>query len=260
MQRGVMAAAPVRGRRVDLDAIETRVQLRERGRGVGAEALPRLDRPERRRFLERIDVDDSDRRPVARPADGRNPWDIAIDDENEIGFLESAVLERMVPVVALIERIGVGKVDGARNRFQHASAKPAAKADELGYGGGITPDIGGDDERARRFLNGGDEIRDGGFGQGHGRGRRPVGDVARDALGFRLHDFARADEIDGPLGIAMGDLQRSVHDLLDVVGAAKLVVVFHVLADDAALVGDVLNPLNEFVAAARRFALLGGRR
>jgi hypothetical protein len=58
----------------------------------------------------------------------------------------------------------------------------------------------------------------------------------------------------------MGELQRSMHDLLHVACVAKLVVVFHILADDAALIGHVLNPLDEFVATADRLALLGGRR
>ena len=34
-------------------------------------------------------------------------------------------------------------------------------------------------------------------------------------------------------------------------------VVFHVLAEDATLVGDVLEPMDEFVASAEEFALLG---
>ena len=51
-----------------------------------------------------------------------------------------------------------------------------------------------------------------------------------------------------------------MHDLLDVARVAKLIVVFHVWTDDAALIGDVLNPLDEFVAAAGRLALLGRRR
>ena len=51
-----------------------------------------------------------------------------------------------------------------------------------------------------------------------------------------------------------------MHDLLHVARVAQLVVVFHILADDAPLIGHVLNPLDEFVAAAGRFALLGGRR
>ncbi len=37
-------------------------------------------------------------------------------------------------------------------------------------------------------------------------------------------------------------------------------VVFHVLAEDATLVGDVLEPMDEFVASAEEFALLGRGR
>ena len=86
------------------------------------------------------------------------------------------------------------------------------------------------------------------------------GDVDRDALALSLHHFAGADEVDRPFGIAVSELQRSMHDLLHVARVAELIVVFHVVADDAALVGHVLNPLDEFVAAAGRLAVLGGRR
>ena len=69
-----------------------------------------------------------------------------------------------------------------------------------------------------------------------------------------------AGDIDRSLRVAAGDLQRTMHDLLDVVRGADLVVVFHILPDDAALIVDVLNPVDEFVAAAPRFALLRERR
>ena len=120
MSLGVMAAATFSGFVVDLDAVEASVQLRERGRRVGPITLSRLDGPERRRLLERIDVDDGDRGPFARLADGRNPRHVAVDDENEIGLRQSAVLERMVPLVALVQRIVMRKVDVARHGFQHA--------------------------------------------------------------------------------------------------------------------------------------------
>src|SRR5208282_745652 len=51
-----------------------------------------------------------------------------------------------------------------------------------------------------------------------------------------------------------------MYDLLHIARSANLVVVFHILPDDAALIVDILNPLDEFVAAARRCALLSGRR
>ena len=101
--------------------------------------------------------------PVARLADGRNPRHVAIDDENEIGLRQSAVLERMVPVIALVQRIVMRKVDVTRHGFQHAHAEPAAEADKLGHGGGIATDIRGDDERPRGSLNRVDQTPDGGL-------------------------------------------------------------------------------------------------
>jgi hypothetical protein len=71
----------------------------------------------------------------------------------------------------------------------------------------------------------------------------PLRDVNRNALGFRFHDFTKRRRGRPVLWVAMGDLQRSMHDRLYVARVTKLVVVFHVLADDAALIRYVLNPL-----------------
>ena len=163
-------------------------------------------------------------------------------------------------MIALIHRVVVRIVHVTRHGFQHAHAEPAAEANEFGHSGRIAADIRGYDERPRGLLKGVDEARGRGFGKRNRRDRRPLRDVNRNALGFRFHDFTGADEVDRSLGVAMGDLQRSMHDRLHVARVTKLVVVFHVLADDAALIGYVLNPLDEFVAATGRLALLGGRR
>ena len=121
MALGIMTAAAFRGFLVDLDAIEASVQLREGGRRIGSIALSRLDGPERRRLLERIDVDDGDRGALARLADRGNPRHVAIDDQNEIGFGQGAVLERMVPMIALVQRIVVRKV---RRNSARTPARP----------------------------------------------------------------------------------------------------------------------------------------
>src|SRR5687767_15020102 len=56
--------------------------------------------------------------------------------------------------------------------------------------------------------------------------------------------------------IAVGDLQCAVHDLLRVGAEADLVVVVDVAAHETALVGDVLDPLDELVAAPAQLTLL----
>src|SRR5262249_10019996 len=59
----------------------------------------------------------------------------------------------------------------------------------------------------------------------------------------------------------MRELQRPKDHLFDVPAGANFVVVFDVAANQAALIEDVLNPLNEFVAAAAHLSLLcEGRR
>ena len=55
----------------------------------------------------------------------------------------------------------------------------------------------------------------------------------------------------------MRELKRPMDDLLYVPRHANFVVVLHVLPDDAALVVDVLEPVDEFIAAAPHFAFLG---
>src|SRR6202044_931893 len=56
----VVTTAALSGSLVDCGAIESGVQLGEGGRRVGPITLPRLDVPERRRLLQRVDVDDGD--------------------------------------------------------------------------------------------------------------------------------------------------------------------------------------------------------
>ena len=178
----------------------------------------------------------------------------------EIGLRERPVLERMVPVIVLIKRIVVRVVDGssAPIRARRRQSWPQRR-DELGYGGGIAADVGGWRTGARRFL---EQRR----GDPRPRRRRAApgaigGQSATSAVtrcGLLLHHFARPDEIDRPFaGSAMSDLQRSMHDLFHVARRAQLIVVFHVRADDAALIRDVLDPLDEFIAAAGRLRPLG---
>ena len=76
----------------------------------------------------------------------------------------------------------------------------------------------------------------------------------------RLHDFARARQVNGTFGIAAGELERARHQLLHSGGDAHFALVAHISAHDAALIVDILNPLNKLVAAAFEFAFLRERR
>ena len=75
-----------------------------------------------------------------------------------------------------------------------------------------------------------------------------------------LHHLARADQVHRARRLAARDLQRAVHELLDVAAGADLVVVLDVAAQDAALVADVLDPVDELVPAAGQLAGDGERR
>ena len=57
----------------------------------------------------------------------------------------------------------------------------------------------------------------------------------------------------------MCELHRAMNDLLHVRADTNLVVVAHVAADEATLIEHVLQPVDEFVATAARFAFLRRR-
>ena len=124
----------------------------------------------------------------------------------------------------------------------------------------LPSEIGGHHKRPVRA----DELPDQHF-HGIGRQRRRAGRLPAGAIDRRrrrraLQHLARGGQVDRALGIACRDLQGAVDDLLDVGGAADLVLVLDILTHDPALVGNVLQPVDEFVAAAGLLALLGGRR
>ena len=181
MPLGVVTTPALGGWLVDLRGSRKAFSCARRGRGVGAITAPRLDVPKRHRLLQRIDIDDSDCGLIAGFADRRNPRHVAVDHQNKIGLRQRAVLDGMVPLIALIKRIVMGIVDGSGHGFQHPHAEPVAEADEFRHGGGISAQIGRDDERPDRFLNGLDKIRDGRFGERRGRYGRPVLNVDRNA-------------------------------------------------------------------------------
>jgi len=74
-----------------------------------------------------------------------------------------------------------------------------------------------------------------------------------------LHHLTRGDQVHRAGRLAAGELQRTVHELLDVSPGAELVVVLDIAAQDAALIPAVLNPVNELGAAAGQLAVLRER-
>ncbi len=198
-----------------------------------------------------------DRDTVARLVHGRDPGDIAVDDENGVGCFEQRVLPLLVPLARLVERIVVRKVHRTRNGFKNADSELLAKPHQLADGSRIAAEIRGHDKRTLCLGERGDN-RCGGVGRKRRRRDRPPLrriDRNRGSELFLQH-FSRGHQIDRPFRVAVGDLQRAMHDLLHVPAGADLVVVFHVAADDAALIADVLEPVDELVAAAAKLSLL----
>ena len=94
-------------------------------------------------------------------------------------------------------------------------------------------------------------------GKGCGAIGLPARGIDRHRRDFFLEHLARGHQIGRTLGIAGGDLERAVDHLLDVAAGAQLIFVLHVAAQDASLVGHVLEPVDELVAAALELAFLG---
>ena len=60
---------------------------------------------------------------------------------------------------------------------------------------------------------------------------------------FFFHGLARTGKIDGALGIARGEGERALDELLDILARLDLSGVAAVLAEDGFLVGYVLDPV-----------------
>src|SRR4029450_11650617 len=88
----------------------------------------------------------------------------------------------------------------------------------------------------------------------------PLSEIGLDWLDLLLHHFASRHQIHPAPPIALRHLHGAMHELLHVGTDTDLVIVAHVAAYDAALIEDVLDPMDELVAAAARFALLRRRR
>jgi len=74
-----------------------------------------------------------------------------------------------------------------------------------------------------------------------------------------LHHLTRRDQVHRAGRLAAGELQGAVHELLDVCPRADLVVVLDVVAQYAALIPDILDPLDELGAAAGQLTVLRER-
>ncbi len=198
-----------------------------------------------------------DLRAVARPVDRRNPGDVAVDDEDRVGVVEERVLPLLVPLARQIERVVVREVHRARHGFEHADAKPLAEAHQLADRGRIASEIGRHDQGVPSRGECCDDRRGRIGRKRRRRDRPPVPHIYGNRRGeLLLENLAGSHQVGGALRVAIGDLQRAVHDLLDIPTGADLVVVFHVAAHDTALVGNILKPLDELVAAAAKLALL----
>jgi hypothetical protein len=72
-----------------------------------------------------------------------------------------------------------------------------------------------------------------------------------------LHHFPRSHQVDRALRVAVRELHGAMDELLNIFARPDFVVVANIAADNPALIAHVLDPLNEFVAAAAHLALLG---
>ena len=73
-----------------------------------------------------IDIDVVDRGPGVGLAHRRYPGDVAVDHQDDIRLGERLVLDRLVPLVALVERVVMRVVHAIRHGFEHADAEAAA--------------------------------------------------------------------------------------------------------------------------------------
>ncbi len=152
-----------------------------------------------------------------------------------------------------------GEVDVHRHRLQHRRPGRLAQFHQRGHRGRLSTQVGGDHHRTPGGRQGGGELLDHLRGEGGGRDRREGRGRVRLLRRVGLHHLARADQVHRSGRVAAGKLQGTVHHLLDVRTGADLVVVPGVPAHDAALVVDVLDPVDELVAAPEQLAVLGER-
>ena len=189
---------------------------------------------------------------LAGPALRRDPGDVAVDDEDDIGGRDG-----VVDAVAQAEggAVLVGEAQVAAAGVEHAQARDGVgEGDEFVHGRVVAPAVADDEERRGGVHEGGGERVHGGGGQGAGAEGGPVAGVEGVGLELLFHGFARAVEVDGAGGAAGGELQGPTHHLLDVAARLDLARVAAVLADDLFLVRHVLDPVDVFGAGAAQLA------
>jgi hypothetical protein len=153
-----------------------------------------------------------------------------------------------------------GEVHPHRHRLDHADGRQLAQLGQGGHRFGVPPQMGRDDQgRGGTAERGGDLV--GHLRRERHRGhRRPPLPLVR-LHGDRLfHDLAGREQVDGPGRLAPRDLQGAVDELFGVAPGADLMRVLDVATDDARLVGRVLEPVDELVAAAGELPVGGHRR
>ncbi len=245
---------------VDLAVLERGVELLQRRQAVGGVGGDGGQVPEGDVGLQRIDVDVADHRLGRGFVVGLDPRHVRVEHQDGVGLGQGRMLERLVPLHALIEVVVLRIVHGRRAGFVDPDPQPVAQAHELADRLGLAADVGGHHQRAPGGHQVVEDLGHGVFAQRRGLERRESRGRDLHRLGALLHHLARAGQVDGALGVALGELQGPEDHLLDVGAGAQLGLVLDVAAHDAALVRHVLQPHDELVAAALELALLGEGR
>jgi hypothetical protein len=235
-------------------------QLADGGREIRPRVPPGRHLPQRHPLLERVDVDDVDAGGRVRAVVARDPRHVAAQHEDHVRLGQDRILLRAVPLVAEVQRVIVGEVDGGRHRLDHPDGRQVAQPDQIGHGGGVPAQVRGDDQRGARVLQRvRDLVRDLVCQRG-GRDRRPPVTRGRLRRQFLLQDLPRGGQVHRAGRLAPGHLHRPVYQLLHVAPGTDLLVVLGVAAEHSALVRAVLQPVNVLAAGAGELALLGHGR
>jgi hypothetical protein len=127
--------------------------------------------------------------------------------------------------------------------------------DELGHRYRFPAQVRGDDQRVPRGGESSGDLGGDVTAERGGRHRAEHGGVGGIGLDPLFHRLPRTGQVYRAGRLAARDLQGPVDQLLDVAPGADLVVVLHVVAQDPALIADILDPVDELVPPARQFTL-----
>ncbi len=150
-----------------------------------------------------------------------------------------------------------------RHRLDHADARELAQLGQGGHRRRVPSQVGRDDQGCVGTGERGGDLVGHLRRQRHRGHRRPplaLAGPTRPGRHRLLHDLAAREQVGRAGRLAPRDLQGAVDDLLRVAPGADLVRVLDVATDDPGLVGRVLEPVDELVAAAGQLALGGHRR